>query len=121
VAVVTNGRIPSLALAQADVGIAIDSGADIAQKTVQVAVLEGGLWRLPQTIGIARESVRLLQQSWNLTFYLNTTAVALALPGLLGPLGATLLNNGSAVLAVLNALQPLVTGGSRRNKQGVTT
>lgn len=47
VAVVTNGRIPSLALAQADVGIAIDSGADIAQKTVQVAVLEGGLWRLP--------------------------------------------------------------------------
>ncbi len=121
VAVVTNGRTPSLALAQADVGIAIDSGADIAQKTVQVAVLEGDLWRIPQVIGIARESVQLLQQNWNLTFYLNTTAVALALPGLLGPLGATLLNNGSAVLAVLNALQPMLAGGSGRTEHVVRT
>jgi P-type E1-E2 ATPase len=118
VAVVTNGRTPSLALAQADVGIAIDSKADIAQKTVQVAMLEGDLWRIPQVIGIARESVQLLQQNWNLTFYLNTAALALALPGLLAPLGATLLNNGSAVLAVLNALQPLVT---RERKHGGTS
>jgi len=119
VAVVANGRSSSPALAQADVGIAVGGGADIAQKTAQVAVLEGDLWRIPQAISSARESVQLLQQNWNLTFYLNTTAVALALPGLLSPLGVTLLNNGSAVLAVLNALQLLATGGSKRNEHGV--
>jgi Cu2+-exporting ATPase len=109
VAVIGDGINDSPALAYADIAISLHGATDAARHSADVVLTDDDLSRLPEAVSIARGAVSLVKQNLVLAVAPNAGGIAAAAAGLLGPAGATLLNNGSAIGAALNSLRPLYT------------